>query len=105
MNEFLSVGLILIAALMAGHVAQLVRTPEVTGYLIVGVVIGPAALDLISHENITTLSFISDVALGLILFNIGAIFEASNFRRVGPGVVRVSSGRAPWRSSWCASCW
>lgn len=105
MNEFLSVGLILIAALMAGHVAQLVRTPEVTGYLIVGVVIGPAALDLISHENITTLRFISDVALGLILFNIGAIFEASNFRRVGPGVVRVSSGRAPWRSSWCASCW
>lgn len=90
MNEFLSVGLILIAALMAGHVAQLLRTPEVTGYLLVGVVIGPAAFDLISHENITTLSFISDVALGLILFNIGSIFEASNFRRVGPGVVRVT---------------
>lgn len=90
MNEILSVGLILIAALMAGHAAQLVRAPEVTGYLLVGVLIGPAAFDLISHENVTTLSFLSDVALGLILFNIGAIFEASNFRQVGPGVLRVT---------------
>jgi Kef-type K+ transport system membrane component KefB len=90
MNEILSVGLILMAALLAGHLAQLARVPEVTGYLLIGVVIGPSALDLISHENITTLGFLSDVALGLILFNIGSIFEASNFRQVGPGVVRVT---------------
>ena len=90
MNDILSVGLLLLAALIAGHAAQLLRVPEVTGYLLVGVVIGPAALDLISHESIATLSFLSEVALGLILFNIGAIFEASNFRRVGSGVVRVT---------------
>jgi Kef-type K+ transport system membrane component KefB len=90
MNEILSVGLILMAALMAGHLAQLARVPEVTGYLMVGVLIGPAALDLISHDNLTTLGFLSDVALGLILFNIGAIFEASNFRQVGEGVVRIT---------------
>jgi Kef-type K+ transport system membrane component KefB len=90
MNEILSVGLVLMAALTAGHLAQLARVPEVTGYLLVGIAIGPAALDLISHENIATLSFLSDVALGLILFNIGAIFEAATFRRVGSGVVKVT---------------
>ncbi len=90
MNEMLSVGLILMAAFLAGHLAQLARVPEVTGYLLVGVVIGPAVFDLVSYENITTLGFLSDVALGLILFNIGSIFEASNFRQVGPGVVRVT---------------
>ena len=90
MNEILSVGLVLMAALLAGHLAQLARVPEVTGYLLVGMVIGPSAFDLISHDNIRTLSFLSDVALGLILFNIGAIFEASNFRQVGLGVLRVT---------------
>jgi Kef-type K+ transport system membrane component KefB len=94
MNEILSVGLILMAALLAGHLAQVVRVPEVTGYLLIGVLIGPASLDLISHENITTLGFLSEVALGLILFNIGSIFEASNFRQVGPGVVRVTAWEA-----------
>jgi Kef-type K+ transport system membrane component KefB len=89
-NEILSLGLILMAALAAGHLAQVVRVPEVTGYLLIGVFIGPATFDLISHENLATLSFLSDVALGLILFNIGAIFEVSTFRQVGRGVVRVT---------------
>jgi Kef-type K+ transport system membrane component KefB len=94
MNEILSVGLILIAAVLAGHLAQLARVPEVTGYLLIGVLIGPAALDVISHENLATLSFLSDVALGLILFNIGAIFEVGNFRLVGPGVIRITAWEA-----------
>lgn len=94
MNEILSVGLILIAAVLAGHLAQLARVPEVTGYLLIGVLIGPAALDVISHENLTTLSFLSDVALGLILFNIGAIFEIGNFRHLGPGVIRITAWEA-----------
>lgn len=89
MNEILSVGLILMAALVAGHAAQLVRIPEVTGYLLVGLAIGPAALDLISHENLLTLGFLSEVAVGLILFNIGSIFETSRFRSLGAGVVRL----------------
>jgi Kef-type K+ transport system membrane component KefB len=90
MNEILSVGLILVAALIAGHAAQLIRLPEVIGYLLVGVLIGPSALDLVSHENVRTLGFLSEVALGVILFGIGSIFEADNFRRVGRGVVRIA---------------
>jgi Kef-type K+ transport system membrane component KefB len=64
--------------------------PEVTGYLLVGLFIGPSALDLISHDNLETLRFLSEVALGLILFSIGSIFEASQFRNVGPGVLRIT---------------
>jgi Kef-type K+ transport system membrane component KefB len=90
MNEILSVGLILVSALLAGHLAQLIRVPEVTGYLLVGLVIGPAAFDLVTHDDVRTLGFLSDVALGLILFNIGSIFEADNFRLVGRGVVRIT---------------
>lgn len=90
MNEILSVGLVLVSALLAGHLAQLIRVPEVTGYLLVGVLIGPATFDLINHDDIRTLGFLSEVALGLILFNIGSIFEAENFRLVGRGVMRVT---------------
>jgi Kef-type K+ transport system membrane component KefB len=90
LNEILSVGLILIAAVIAGHLAQLVRVPEVTGYLLVGLALGPSAFDVVSHDNVATLGFLSEVALGLILFNIGAIFETAHFRRVGAGVVRVT---------------
>jgi Kef-type K+ transport system membrane component KefB len=89
-NEVLSVGLILMAALTAGHLAQLIRLPEVTGYLAIGMLIGPSALDFITQDNLTALGILSEVALGLILFNIGAIFEVSVFRRLGPGVMRIT---------------
>ena len=94
MNEVLSVGLILMAALTAGHLAQLIRLPEVTGYLAIGMLIGPSALDLITHDNLTALGILSEVALGLILFNIGSIFEISAFRRLGPGVMRITFSEA-----------
>jgi Kef-type K+ transport system membrane component KefB len=90
-NEILSLGLILIAALMAGHLAQRIHVPEVSGYLLVGVLIGPAGFDLISHSEVRTLSVLSEIALGLILFGIGATFEAKSFRELGPGVVRVTA--------------
>lgn len=90
MNEILSVGLILMAALVAGHLAQLIRIPEVTGYIVVGLLIGPATLDVISEENLRALGFLSEVAIGLILFTIGAIFEASTVARVGRRVLRIT---------------
>jgi Kef-type K+ transport system membrane component KefB len=93
-NEILSVGLILMAALLAGHLAQLVNIPEVTGYLAVGLLIGPTGLDLISHDNVQALGFLSEVALGLILFNIGVIFEFETISRLGSSVLRVTLAEA-----------
>ena len=94
MNEILSVGLILLVALAAGHLVQLLRLPEVTGYLLVGVLIGPAVFDVITRENLEALELLSEVALGLILFSIGTIFDARTFRRIGGLVATVTTAEA-----------
>jgi Kef-type K+ transport system membrane component KefB len=66
----------------------------VTGYLAVGLLIGPTGLDLISHDNVQALGFLSEVALGLILFNIGVIFEFETISRLGSSVLRVTLAEA-----------
>jgi len=90
MNELSSLGLILLFALLAGHLVKFVRVPEVTGYILAGVVVGPSVLGWISHDNLAALSVFSEVALGLILFSIGAVFELDRVRSVGPAVLRVT---------------
>jgi Kef-type K+ transport system membrane component KefB len=83
MNELASLGVILLLALLAGHLAKYLKVPEVTGYILAGVLLGPAGIALITHETLESLQVFSEVALGLILFAIGSVFELGRFQRIG----------------------
>jgi Kef-type K+ transport system membrane component KefB len=83
MNELASLGLILLLALLAGHLVQFLRIPEVTGYILAGIMLGPSVLGWVSARNLAALEVLSEVALGLILFSIGSVFEIERFRQVG----------------------
>lgn len=83
MNEIGSLGVILLLALAAGHLVKFLRVPEVTGYLGAGIVLGPSVLGLVSSDNLATLEAFSEVALGLILFSLGTVFEIDHFRKAG----------------------
>jgi len=98
MNELSSLGLILLLALAAGHLVKFVRVPEVSGYILAGVVLGPSVLGWVSAQNLAALEVLSEVALGLILFSIGTVFEVSRFRRVGIVVLQLTL----WESALAA---
>ncbi len=91
MNELSSLGLILLFALLAGHLVKFLKLPEVIGYVLAGVAVGPSVLGWVSTQNLDTLEVFSEVALGLILFSIGSIFEWERVRSIGRGVLRVTS--------------
>jgi Kef-type K+ transport system membrane component KefB len=90
MNELTSIGLILLLALMAGHLVKVLRVPEVTGYILVGVALGPSLLGWLTQDDLAALGVLSEVALGLILFSVGSVFEFSLFRRIGRQVLIVT---------------
>ncbi|MEA3544739.1 MAG: cation:proton antiporter [Thermodesulfobacteriota bacterium] len=82
-----ALAVILIAALIGGRVASFCRIPRVTGYLLAGLFIGPSFAELfnlpqlLSSPALDELSLISDVALALILMNIGGQLRTENLRR------------------------
>ena len=90
MNELTSLGLILLFALLVGHLVKVAKVPEVTGYLVAGIVVGPSVLGWVSHENLEALHVFSEVGLGLILFSIGGVFEIARMRRVGRRVLLLA---------------
>ena len=90
LNELASVGIILLMALLAGHLVKIIRVPEVTGYILAGVLVGPSGFGWITHQNLTVLDVFSEVALGLILFSIGSVFEFSRLRESGRKIAGVT---------------
>jgi len=90
MNELMSLGVILLFALFAGHLVKFARVPEITGYILAGIAVGPFGMGWLSHDNLASLSVFSEVALGLILFSLGSVFEAERFKVVGQRVLRVT---------------
>ena len=90
MSELTSLGLILLFALLIGHLVKHARIPEVTGYLLAGLLVGPSALGWVSHENLQSLHLFSEVGLGLILFSIGGAFELARLRGIGRRLVTLT---------------
>jgi Kef-type K+ transport system membrane component KefB len=90
MNELSSIALILLLSLLAGHLVKFIHVPEVTGYILAGIAVGPSMLGWINDQNLASLSIFSEVALALILFSIGSIFEFRRFREVGKTIVVIT---------------
>lgn len=90
MDPLFAIGLILVLALLAGQCVRVLRVPEVTAYILVGVALGPSVLGWISARNVASLHIMSQVALGLILFSVGSIFRFAHFRHIGRRVVLLT---------------
>lgn len=68
---------------MFGRLAKFVKLPNVTGYLIAGLVMGPFVLNIIPADVVHQFSVESDMALGFIAFTIGLGFKLRYFKEVG----------------------
>lgn len=90
MSNLLLVGLILLLALIGGHLVKLLKVPEVVGYFLIGLLLGPSFAEILTSDAVSTLEVLSEIALGLILFSIGAIFEFENLRRVGKQTLLIT---------------
>ena len=83
MNIYIHLAMMIGGGMLFGRIAKLVKLPNVTGYLIAGLLLGPSVFGLIPSTVITELDIISDIALGFIAFTIGNEFKIAYFKRVG----------------------
>ncbi|MGM9652416.1 MAG: cation:proton antiporter [Eubacteriales bacterium] len=86
----LSLALILFSGFLLTRLTKRVKLPNVTGYILAGVLIGPCGLGLISSDTVHAMSFVSDVALSFIAFGVGRFFRRETIRETGWGVVGIT---------------
>lgn len=84
----------MIAGLLLTRVVKLVKLPNVTGYLIAGLLIGPYCFKLISAEALETLDVITVAALGFIAFSIGSEFKLAHLKAIGGKILIITACEA-----------
>ena len=90
MNSLLSAGLILILGFLGARLLKYVRLPNVTAFLIVGIIIGPHILNLVTPEIFTASDFFSNLVLGIIAFSLGENFLLDKIRHGMKHVMWIS---------------
>ena len=91
MEYLLAIGLAMFAGLFLSRLTSRYNLPDVTSYLVAGLLIGPLCLGALgiphlglpSFEFVETLSLISDVSLGFIAFSIGSEFRLEELKHIG----------------------
>lgn len=87
MNILFYISVILLAGMAVAKILGYFKFPNVTGYLIAGIIIGPSISGLISSEVIDSLRIVSDVALGFIAYSIGSQINIKEMRKTGSGII------------------
>lgn len=85
-----AVSLMLFLGFAMTRVTKRLKLPNVTAYILVGVLVSPYCFDLVPQNIIEGMDFLSDIALAFIAFSTGEFFRMSILRRNGPRVVIVS---------------
>ncbi len=88
MQTLLLIAIALFSGLLMTRLFVKFHLPDVTAYLVAGVLIGPCVLGRLNigfhtFEQVDSLSLISDVALGFIAFAIGHEFRLSALKQTG----------------------
>ncbi|MBR2362323.1 MAG: cation:proton antiporter [Spirochaetaceae bacterium] len=88
-NLILLLGLIMFLGALGGRIFQKLRIPQVVGYIVIGVFIGQSGFQLLSASVITALDPLSNVALSLIGFLIGAELKLSVIKKYGKQFIGI----------------
>ena len=86
----LSIAIILVAGFLLTRITKRLKLPNVTGYVVAGVIIGPFALQIIPADMVANMGFMSDIALAFIAFSIGRFFKKEVFKETGFGVIVIT---------------
>ena len=92
LHILLYLAIAILLSLVSSKLIKLIKLPNVTGYLIIGLLFGPYCINLIPQSAVGALSIIPTVALGFIAFSIGAEFRISFLKKVGktPIVIAIA---------------
>ena len=89
-THIISIALMLTGGFLMTRVTKKLKLPNVTAYILSGILMGPFVLDLIPSDVINGTAFLPDIALSFIAFSTGEFFRMSALRKNGGKVAVIT---------------
>ena len=90
----ISVAIMLLSGFLMTRVTKKLRLPNVTAYIVAGILIGPFVLKLVPQQVIDGTEFLADIALAFIAFSTGEFFKLSTIKKNGMRVILITLAEA-----------
>jgi len=91
LSPFAEFALLLMVSAVAGVVSVRLRQPVLIAYIVVGIVVGPAVLGLVTaHDHI---SLLAEVGVTVLLFVVGLKLDLHHIRHIGPVALATGLGQ------------
>ncbi len=92
-HPLFAIGTMLVLGYVLAKLSELVRLPEVTGFILAGLLMGSRGLAILGSSASEDLGVVTDVALGLIALTIGGELRLTKLRRILPSVAWITVGQ------------
>ena len=86
----ISIALMLACGFLMTRITKKLRLPNVTAYIVGGILAGPFCLNLIPRTVIENTAFLPDIALAFIAFSTGEFFRLSVLKKNGGKVITIT---------------
>lgn len=90
MDIIFNIAVLFLSGLLFARIFGKFKFPDVTGYLIGGIIIGPCVLGLLSKEAVDSMDAISQLALSFIAFSVGSEMNFESIKQMGTKILIVT---------------
>ncbi len=90
MDLLLKISIVLLVGIIGGKVAGIFKLPNVSGYLVAGLFLGPSFFKFVSAGDMNSFSVINELALAVIAFTIGSEFIIKDMLKLGKSIVIIT---------------
>lgn len=90
----IAIAIMLLCGFLMTRITKKLKLPNVTAYIVTGILIGPFCLNLIPQTIITGTEFLADIALAFIAFSTGEFFKFSKLKNNAGKVVIITFAEA-----------
>ncbi|CDC42024.1 transporter CPA2 family [Firmicutes bacterium CAG:449] len=85
-----TIALMLFSGFLLTRITKLLKLPNVTAYIIAGIIIGPYCCNLVPNNVISGMEFLADIALAFIAFSTGEFFKFDVLKKNGLKVIIIT---------------